>query len=183
MSSTIFRTTLLAVMGFLVACGKAADTSNTAAGATATSQASTATAVAADTMGATLSAADVRTLAWLKGTWKGTGDVPTPFYEQYELLNDSTLRVYGFTDSTLAVANDTSVFTLRAGRFGNHDKPSRYVAKLLDRDHIEFVPVNARNGFIWRRKDADSWQAVIVIPAMPNAPAKERNYAMTRFRR
>ena len=183
MSPRKLRAVFLPLFGAMFACTKSSDSaSNTLGAATQTAtQSPTASAPTADTVGATLSTADIRKLEWIQGAWKGTGDVPTPFYEQYDLVNDSTLRVLTFTDSTLTVANDSTFQTLRGGRFGNHDKSSRYVAKKLDADHAEFIPVTARNRFIWRKKDQNSWEAVIVISATSTAAAKQLNYVMTRY--
>lgn len=164
-------------LGTLAACAPKGD-----AGRAGDSAAPAPAAAAPDTVGARLAAADVAALRWLAGTWRGTGDVETPFYERYTFVNDSTIEVLGFTDSTLATANDTTVYSLRDGRFGNHDRPSRYVATRATGDRVEFGPVTARNAFVWRRVRDDGWEATILPRTSAGEPGRERRYAMAPYR-
>lgn len=99
------------------------------------------------------------------------------------MINDSTLRVKSFADSTLAVVDDTTSYSLRGGRFTNYDRPRRYVAKAIDATQIEFIPVNATNGFIWRKGDENSWQAIIAAPATATHAPIQRNHIMTRYKK
>lgn len=141
---------------------------------------------ALDTAGVQLAAAQTAQLRWIEGTWKGTGDVAEPFYERYTFDDDSTLTVLGFADSTLAVSNDTTVFFLRGGRFGNHTKPRRYVADTLAGDRVHFASVNARNAFGWRRVATDRWEATIIPSAAAGGgaqPPQVRRYTMSRYAR
>lgn len=167
-------------LGVVLACAPKADTADARADGAAAAP-NTPPAAAGDTSGAQLRSSDVRALRWIAGTWRGTGDVETPFYERYTFVNDSTLEVLGFADSTLAVANDTTVFSLRGGRFGNHDRPSRYVASRATAERIEFAPVNARNGFVWQKTSGDAWEATIIPLPRDGQPARERRYAMARY--
>lgn len=126
--------------------------------------------------------ADLVKLRWIEGSWRGTGDVETPFYERYHFENESTLVVDSFDDDKLSKVSDTTRFELKDGQFGNVGEGSRWVATAIDDSSITFEPVaKARNSFSWKRESADLWQADLNWPASDKGPAKERIYRMERW--
>jgi hypothetical protein len=126
--------------------------------------------------------ADLAKLRWIEGSWRGTGDVDTPFYERYRFENESTLLVDSFPDEKLTKVDDTTRFELKDGQFGNAGEGSRWIATAIDDKSITFEPVSkARNSFRWTRESADLWKAVLKWPATGNSPAKERVYRMERW--
>jgi len=129
---------------------------------------------------AVLNAGALAKLRWIVGTWRGTGtDVPA-FYERYRLVDDSTLEVETFADSTLARVTETSRYELRGGRLANIGTGPRWVAVRLDDSLAAFVPLErARNRFEWRRGTADAWTAVIAWPTAQGP--RERVYRLTRM--
>lgn len=128
------------------------------------------------------STSDLTKLRWIEGTWRGTGDVETPFYERYRFENDSTLAVEGFADEKVDRVSDITRFELKEGQFGNGGDGSRWVATVIDNDSITFEPVSkARNSFVWKRASKDLWQAVLMWPAVDNKPARQRVYRMERW--
>ena len=97
------------------------------------------------------SVADLQKLKWIEGTWRGTGDVESPFFERYRFENETTLAVDSFTDGTLTKVEDTTRFALKDGQFGNDGEGSRWVATTIDYLGVTFVPfVKARNTFRWQ---------------------------------
>ena len=131
-------------------------------------------------------------LRWIEGTWRGTGVTQPPFYERYRLVDDSTLVVEGFPDSTIAAANDVTRFRLRGGILtsapGASGEPTaqtpRYVASTLSSDSVRFEPlVGVQNSFVWRRgTTANDWVAVLSWPATAQRAARQVTYTMRRWR-
>ena len=60
-------------------------------------------------------AAQFRGLNWLEGTWRGRMSNGKYFYERYERVNDSTMRIIHFPDSTLKTRGETETIALRGG--------------------------------------------------------------------
>lgn len=56
---------------------------------------------------AQVSPSQFQQLRWLEGDWQGTGGGVDAFYERYRWVDDSTIRKYDFSDSTLAVVTDS----------------------------------------------------------------------------
>ena len=74
-----------------------------------------ATAAPAAAAPARVTLAQFRDLRWLEGTWRGRTPDGQYFYERYERVNDSTIRIVHFPDSTLATPGETETITLRGG--------------------------------------------------------------------
>jgi hypothetical protein len=129
-----------------------------------------------------ISAADLKKLRWIEGSWRGTGDVEKPFYERYRFENDSTLVVESFDDEKLGKVTDVTRFELKDGTFGNASETSRWAATDLRDDSVTFEPVKgARNSFRWQRESANVWKATLNWPALGDKPARQRVYLMERL--
>ena len=129
-----------------------------------------------------ITTADLKSLRWIEGTWRGTGDVEKPFFERYHFENDSTLVVESFSDETLSKVDDVTRFELKEGQFGNGGEGARWAATQLDDNSITFEPVaRARNTFRWERQSENVWKAILKWPANGNTPAKQRAYQMERL--
>ena len=129
-----------------------------------------------------LSPTDLVKLRWIEGTWRGTGDVESPFFEKYHFENDSILVVESFSDGTLSKVTDVTRFELKEGQFGNSGEGARWAATRLDEGSILFEPVaRARNTFIWEKVSKDEWKAVLAWPATETSAAKQRVYRMQRW--
>jgi hypothetical protein len=128
------------------------------------------------------SVADLQKLKWIEGTWRGTGDVESPFFERYRFENETTLAVDSFTDETLTKVEDTTRFELKDGQFGNGGDGSRWAATTIDYLGVTFVPfVKARNTFRWQREADNLWSATLQWPAADGKPARKRIYKMERW--
>jgi len=81
------------------------------------------------------------------------------FYERYQFVDDSTIVMYGYADSTFTAATDTSRITLR-GSTVRHDGSARSVATALDSQSVSFSPERpGSNHFTWTRESDDRWTA------------------------
>jgi hypothetical protein len=131
------------------------------------------------------SPAELAKLRWIEGSWRGTGDVETPFYERYHFENDSTLVVDSFDDEKFSKISETSRFELKDGLFGNVGDGARWAATAIDDNSISFEPIaKAKNSFRWERAlpgpQPNEWKAVLWWPAANNKPAVQRVYRMER---
>lgn len=128
---------------------------------------------------AILDRAQLASLRWLEGSWRGTGDDTPPFFERYTFPNDSTMISATFTDSTRQVVNDSSVYQLRDGQFGS----TQYVVTAIGGDSIAFAPIGtATNSFVWKRVSADEWMAVLAFPSSSGTGVTTRTYTLRRVR-
>lgn len=131
---------------------------------------------------AKLTAADLKKLRWIEGTWRGTGVSQPAFFERYRWENDTTLAVDSFENEKLDKVTDTTRFELKDGEFGGGSEGARYVATELDDNAITFAPVvKARNWFVWKRESKDSWTAIIKPLPKPDKPSKDVIYNMERL--
>lgn len=112
------------------------------------------------TPGVTL--AQIKSLSWLSGEWRGSGGAHPSFFEDYRMVDDSTMRMRSLEDSTFAVANDSSLITSRNGRI----QKGNSVVTHIRGDTVRFEPAPGRrgNGFTWIRQSANSWTAVLDVP-------------------
>lgn len=128
-------------------------------------------------------AADLKKLRWIEGTWRGMADVDKPFFERYHFENDTTLVVESFSDETLSKVTEVTRYELRDGKFANWDAAARWAATRIDDSSATFEPVaGARNSFRWMKQSGNVWNAMLTWPATDTSPAKQKVYQMERFR-
>jgi hypothetical protein len=127
-----------------------------------------------------ITSADLKKLRWIEGTWRGTGDGQTPFYERYKFENDVTLAVETLEGDKQDKVAEVTKFELKNGQFAGGSGGSRYVATSIDEKSINFDPVTkARNSFRWERESENSWKAT--LNWTEGTTAKERVYHMERW--
>jgi hypothetical protein len=126
--------------------------------------------------------AQFRSLAWLEGRWRGQSDRGQPFYESYAFVDDSTLALRTFPDSTFAAPSDSSEIRLRGTELVSQSGRRRWVAAALDTVHVRFAPVaGVRNTFTWRRTSPDVWVATLRWPAKFGRRPRTVVYRMERM--
>jgi Putative lumazine-binding len=124
---------------------------------------------------ARVSVAQFRDAQWLEGTWRGRMSNGKYFYERYTRVNDSTIQVLHFPDSTLAASNETDSITLRDGVV----RHGRAVALRFDAQGIDFAaPPRATPQFTFTPAAGGRWTATIQ-PA--NQGAQPIVYQMERY--
>lgn len=107
-------------------------------------------------------ATDFAKLKWLEGTWRGSAPGQEPFFERYRFINDSTIEISYFRDSTLARETGSGRVYLTVGRIYHTSGPGRWGATRVDASGIYFIPqVNARNTFAWAYQSPDAWTATL----------------------
>ena len=128
----------------------------------------------------TITAADLKKLRWIEGSWRGTGDIDKPFYERYKFENDTTLLVETIANEKFDKVTEVTRFELKDGFFGTSTGQAGSVAIALDDNSITFAPTGkSRNSFRFQRESADTWKAILTWKEADGTP-KERVYKMDR---
>lgn len=126
---------------------------------------------------------EFRGLAWLHGRWRGFMPDGRTFFEEYEFVDDSTILMRAFVDSSFTTPSDSARITLRGGTVASQGPGARWVATRLDATGADFAPQRgAGNAFTWSREDSTKWNAVIRWTD-PEGRTRSRLYALHRYGR
>ena len=100
--------------------------------------------------------ADLQALRYLEGEWRGSGYEGGAFYETYRFVNDSTIEMTAWSDSTMTTPQERSEYALRDGVIRT-DNGGRLIS--VDQDGHRF----RRGSSTWtfRRVSADRWTAQV----------------------
>jgi hypothetical protein len=124
--------------------------------------------------------ADFQQLRWLEGTWRGSGGDYAAFFEEYRFVDDSTIQMKSFADSTLATVSDSSRIELRGGGVNSRSARSTYAGEVTA-GRIAFKrPGSTAGGHTFERVSDDHWTATL-HPA--TAGGRETVYQMRRIER
>jgi hypothetical protein len=127
---------------------------------------------------ARLSLNDFAHLRWIQGDWRGELPNGGAFYERYRFLDDSTIAMRGFEDSTFTQPNDSATVAFRGGTVTDRSTAAQWSATRLDANEIDFAPgQGATNHFSWKRESADKWTATL-----RSANGNTNTYRMERVR-
>lgn len=120
---------------------------------------------------------DFQSLHWLEGDWEGTGG-QRPFFEGYESVNDSTIRIHYYADSTLSEDRGTGKMYLSEGVIYHTADGGTWVAAQFDSTGIYFAPQEgAENSFRWHLSSPDAWDAILRFK-----DGSQARYVMNRIR-
>ncbi len=97
---------------------------------------------------------DFQALRYLDGDWRGSGYDGGPFFETYRFVNDSTIEMTAWTDSSMTAPRERSQYMLRGGVIRT-DKGARLVK--LDQDGHRFE--TASYSWTFRQVSPDRWTA------------------------
>ena len=100
------------------------------------------------------SLADFQALRYVEGDWRGSGYDGGPFFETYRFVNDSTIEMTAWADSSMTAAREQSQYILRGGVIQT-SKGARLVR--VDQDGHRFEA--ASHGWTFRQESADRWTA------------------------
>ena len=94
--------------------------------------------------------AQVTSLRWLEGTWRGTGGGVPAFAKGYKFVNDSTIEI-SFSDSLGTKVTSTGKMTLSSGQLFYAGNGTEYIATKIAPKSVTFVPkgTNGKNQFEW----------------------------------
>jgi len=105
---------------------------------------------------------DLKKLHWIEGRWRGDAPGQAPFFEQYRFVNDSTLEIAYFSDSSFANSSGRGRVYLSVGRVYHVSGTGQWGASHIDDSGAFFVPErNASNSVSWEVKSPDLWTATL----------------------
>jgi hypothetical protein len=129
----------------------------------------------------TVSLDEFRQLQWITGSWRGSGGAYPAFFEEYRVVDDSTIQMRALSDSTFSVATDSSWIELRNGQVRSRGGDRQNVVIALSPDSVRFArPGETRGGHTFTRISSDQWNATL----HPGSPDGEPTvYVMRRVQR
>lgn len=99
-------------------------------------------------------------LRFLEGSWKGSGYAPGPFYESYRFVNDSTIEMAAWTDSTFQKKSDSTLYVFRNGEIRSRGGEAAVVR--IDSLGYHFQRLTGQSsGWVFRRISPDRWTATL----------------------
>lgn len=120
---------------------------------------------------AAVSLNDFQQIQWIEGRWLGSGGAYPAFYEEYRVVDDSTIQMRSFPDSTFSAATDSSLIELRNGEVRKRGENRDYVVIALAADSVRFAqPGMIQGGHTFSRVSADEWTATL-HPSSPDGQA------------
>ena len=147
--------------------------------AVAPSPATPAVAVATEADGAKVSKEQFKTLRWIQGSWIGREGSGIPFYERYEVANDTAFTQYSYADAKFSSISETSSIVLTNGHVFSGPATASWIATKWEASVIAFSPFKgATSAFRWERLGADTWRATLLW--RENGADKQRVYDMKR---
>jgi hypothetical protein len=97
----------------------------------------------------------------LDGAWRGSGG-NQDFFEGYRVVDDTTITISYYVDSTLHEVRDSGSVYLRGDRVYHATGGGLWIATRLDSVSVDFAPhENSNNAFTWTRQTPNSWVAVL----------------------
>ena len=127
--------------------------------------------------------AQFKKLDWLTGSWRGSGGNYPSFFEEYRVINDSTIGMRSLSDSTFRTATDSSVIELRNGVISSRGGGGSFFsdAVAVTDTSVRFMRRGATTGgWTWTRVSANEWRATIHAAS---AGGRETVYVMKRVER
>ena len=125
--------------------------------------------------GITYQKGDLKKIKWIEGKWKGMYN-GAPFYEIYQLMNDSTLMVTSFDWNGKDSTNTSKTYLgwFDDAYYLGNDK--NYKVTTITDTQIFMTPNNkASNSVLWKYRTDSSWDAIL------EGPKATQKYLMERF--
>jgi hypothetical protein len=98
--------------------------------------------------------ADFQALRFLEGHWRGSSYAGGPFFESYRFVNDSTVAMTAWSDSTMTTPGEEKRYQLRDGEIGTNDG-----ARLVRVDSAGHTFERGSTRWTFRRVSPDRWTA------------------------
>jgi hypothetical protein len=105
---------------------------------------------------ARVSLADFQALRYLEGDWRGSGYEGGPFYESYHFVNDSTIDMTGWSDSTRRTVQEQAQYRWRGGMVTTSKG-----GVLVKVDAAGHHFATSSYGWVFKPISADRWMATV----------------------
>jgi hypothetical protein len=111
---------------------------------------------------ATVSLEQFRQLYWIVGSWRGSGGDYPSFFEEYRIVDDSTIQMRALSDSTLTAATDSAMIELRNGTIRKRGTDREYIVIGASAVSIRFArPGETTGGHTFTRATENEWMATL----------------------
>lgn len=117
---------------------------------------------------------DLIKIKWIEGKWKGMAG-GKPFYEIYELIGDTSLKITSFDWNGSDSSNTDVDFVKWIDSAYYLGKNQNYKVTEITGAEITMIPLKAANDIHWIFKDSLSWDVVL------KGQKTTANYHMERF--
>jgi hypothetical protein len=112
----------------------------------------------------TFTKGDLEKLRWLEGAWKGLDGV-RPFYEHYTITNDSTLHITSYDWNGADSSNTTTTaIAWKQNHYFLGDSLNWRVDAITHNTVFLIPNYKAANKIIWKKKNQNTWEAVLTSP-------------------
>ncbi|MBX3175243.1 MAG: hypothetical protein KF709_12575 [Gemmatimonadaceae bacterium] len=100
-------------------------------------------------------------IAWLAGRWVGSGGSYSAFYEEYRVLNDTTLEQREVDDAAFTQQRSNGVFTVRDGQIVKLNARGEVTTRItVVADTVSFASTTpGRGSYRWIRTGPTTWRA------------------------
>lgn len=103
---------------------------------------------------------DLNKIKWIEGKWRGMAG-NSPFYEIYEIINDSTLRITSYEwDGKDSSKSSVDLLQWRTGGYYLGKDQNYKVTDITDSE-IKMIPIKASNDILWRSAGDSGWVAIL----------------------
>jgi hypothetical protein len=127
------------------------------------------------TAGLSYQKSDLKKIKWIEGKWKGLYN-GQPFYEIYQLINDSTLVVTTFDWNGKDSSKTEKTYLGWYGDGYYLGKEKNYKVTTITDSQILMAPNNkASNSVLWKYRTDSSWDAIL------EGPKATHKYLMEKF--
>jgi hypothetical protein len=107
---------------------------------------------------------DLIKIKWIEGKWKGLYK-GQPFYEFYQMINDSTIEITSFDWNGKDSSNTSRSYVQWQDGFYYLGKEKNYkTISFTDKEIVMKKNYKANNDVIWRYSDASGWDAILESP-------------------
>lgn len=136
-------------------------------------------AAANEAKGASVSREQFRSLRWIAGNWAGNAKSKTPYYQSYEVVNDTLITMNSYADAGFAAVSETGVIVATQGHVYYGPPSSAWIATKWDGNTIEFTPLKgAANSILWERVSNDEVRVTLI--ARPGGVEQRSTHLMSR---
>jgi len=117
---------------------------------------------------------DLNKAQWITGNWKSTYE-GKPFFEYYDLINDSTLKILSYEwDGKDTSKTSLSFLSFKNGAYFLGDSMNWKATAINDRE-IKMIPVyKANNEIHWKFISLNKWEAILKGASKTNTYVMER---------
>lgn len=134
---------------------------------------------ATEAKGASVSRDQFKSLRWIAGNWAGNTKSKTPYFQSFEVINDTLITMHSYADAGFTAVSETGVIVATGGQVYYGPPSSAWIATKWEGNSIEFTPLKgATNSILWERVSKDEVRVTLI--ARPGGVEQRSAHVMTR---